>query len=353
MLHPALLIDRLKFRDNALKLKAIFNEQNKKIHFVTKCFCAHEGMVQTLAEAGIRNLADSRLENFRVLQKYAQDSLLLRLPMLSEVSEVVSLCDISLNSEYETIAALSDAALVQQKIHRIILMLEMGDRREGAAFDEAAEMIGKIVNLRGVRLVGIGANFNCYGGVIPDEQKMQELANFADFVENRYGFELDYVSGGNSGSLWLLAENKLPAKVNHLRIGEALLLGRETSFGRSFGGLHHDIFTLRAEVIEAKRKHSLPDGRIGLNALGEEVHFKDEGMINRVILALGAQDVLPENLVPKLRGVKYLGHSSDHTIFDVTKLNKDLNLGDKLDFALDYSCLLRLFTSPYVKKFFV
>lgn len=353
MQNPALLIDKVKFRDNALKLRALFDQHHKEFHVVTKCFCAYEPMVQVLAEAGITRLADSRLENFYCLQKYAQDSLLLRLPMLSEVAEVVGLCDMSLNSEYDTICALSDAALAQQKTHGVILMLEMGDRREGASLEEADAMIAKIVNLRGVRLRGIGANFNCYGGVIPDEKKMREMADFANYVEQRYGFELDYISGGNSGSLWLLEENKLPPEVNHLRIGEAFLLGRETSFGRSIAGLHHDVFTLRAEVIEQKRKPSLPDGRIGLNALGEEVTFKDEGMLNRVILAIGAQDLDPSRVEAKLKGVRYLGNSSDHTIFDVTRLNQDLRVGDTLDFTLDYSCLLSLFTSPYVKKFWI
>lgn len=351
MRNPALMIDKVKFRDNALKLSELFYSKNKKFHAVSKGFCSHEGMVQILADNGVRNLADSRLENFYILRNYADNTLLLRLPMLSEVAEVVALCDMSLNSEWETICALSDAALVQQKIHRIILMLELGDLREGASLEEAWGMIQKIVNLRGVRLAGIGANFKSYGGIIPDPGKMQILNDFAERIEQRYGFELEYVSGGNSANLWLLEENALPEKVNHLRIGEALLLGRETSFRKSVAGLHHDVFTLRAEVIEAKRKSSVPEGRFAKT--GRPPQFKEIGMLNRVILALGGIDVEPRGLRPKFKGINYLGHSLDHAIYDVTAFNKQVKVGDTLEFSVDYRNLVRLFVSPYVNKVLV
>ncbi|MDO5033265.1 MAG: alanine/ornithine racemase family PLP-dependent enzyme [Eubacteriales bacterium] len=350
MQNPCLRINSKKFLANAQALGAAFEKYDKKVHFVTKCVCAYEPLVKLLAENGFTHLADSRLENFEVLKKYAEDSLLLRLPMLSELSKVVSLCDISLNSELATIKGLSEAALVQQKLHKIILMLELGDRREGADLEEAEEIIRAMQQLKGVKLVGLGANFNCYGGVIPDQGKMQVLGDFAQTMEEKYGVELEYVSGGNSGSLYLLQEGKLPASVNHLRIGEALLLGRETSYGQDLPGMYQDAFSLRAEVIEAKRKHSLPDGKIGLNALGQPVSFEDRGYLDRVILAIGAQDVEPSELRPLQAGVEFLGNSSDHSIYNISDYEGELSVGDSLEFGLDYACLLRLSTSPYVHK---
>lgn len=353
MNYPALLIDRIKFRENCELLVDYFKEHNKSFHAVTKCFCAYEPMLEIMAECGIRHFADSRLENFEAVARYADSTLLLRIPMISEAREVVRYCDMSLNSEWDTICALSDAALTQNKHHGVILMLELGDRREGVMPEDAETMIMQIMNLRGVNLVGLGANFNCYGGVIPDAGKMQRLAELAERTEQRYGVKLDYISGGNSGSLWLLDNGEMPEKVNHLRIGEALLLGRETSFGRRFAGLNQDVFTLRLEVIESKRKPSLPDGLVGLNALGEKQEFEDRGMIRRVILGIGAQDVNPDSLTPLLRGVRLLGNSSDHSIYDVTDVNRELRVGDFLDFSVNYSALNRLFTSRYVHKYLV
>lgn len=350
MRNPCLRMNREKFLANAQALGQAFAQQGKKVHFVTKCVCAYEPLVKLLAENGFTRLADARLENFEVLKKYAEDSLLLRLPMLSEVDRVVSLCDISLNSEAQTIAALSNAALAQGKVHKVILMLELGDRREGASLEEAEDIVKGMHKHKGVKLVGLGANFNCYGGVIPDEGKMHMLGDFAQSLEDRYGLELEYVSGGNSGSLYLLNQGKLPEQVNHLRIGEALLLGRETSYGQDLPGMYQDVFSLRAEVIEAKTKHSLPDGKIGLNALGQPVSFEDRGYLQRVILAIGAQDVEPSALQPLEEGIEFLGNSSDHTIYNVSDYRGELRVGDTLEFALDYACLLRLSTSPYVVK---
>lgn len=350
MKNPCLLINREKFIANAQALSQAFAQQAKKVHFVTKGIGAYEPLVKLLAEHDFRYLADSRLENFAVLRKYAKDSLLLRLPMLSELDQVISLCDISLNSEARTISALSEAALAQGKTHKIILMLELGDRREGADLDEAEELVKLTQQLKGVKLVGIGANFNCYGGVIPDEAKMQTMSAFASYLEESYQLELEYVSGGNSGSLYLLDQGKLPAKVNHLRIGEALLLGRETSYGQDLPGMYQDVFSLRAEVIEAKTKHSLPEGQVGLNALGQTVSFEDRGYLKRVILAIGAQDVNPSSLQPLEEGIEFLGNSSDHSIYNVSDYRGELGIGQTLNFSLDYACLLRLATSPYVHK---
>lgn len=353
MQYPALLIDRLKFRENAEQLMALFQSRGKRVHFVTKCFCAYEPLIQELLDCGCRHFADSRLENFPAFQSFGEDSILLRLPMLSELREVVAGCDISLNSEIDTINALSDVALSLGRRHGIILMIELGDRREGILPDEIDTYVRTIMNLRGVRLRGIGANFNCYGAVIPDEEKMRQLAEIAEYIEQRYHIQLDYVSGGNSGSLYLLEEGRLPEKVNHLRIGEALLLGRETSFGRGFIGLNQDVFTFRAEVIECKRKPSLPDGQIGRNALGEVVHFEDHGIIRRAILAVGAQDLDPRSLGPQLKGIQFLGNSSDHSIYDISASTKCIRTGDFLDFSVNYSALNRLFTSPYVHKYMI
>lgn len=350
MSYPQLRIDLKKLSENAGRLAGLLKEKGIRFHYVTKCFCAYEPMVRALADAGFRDYADSRLENLEALGRYARSRLLVRIPMISEASAVVCLADISLNSELETIRALSDAALTQGRVHGVILMVELGDLREGVMPEDVRQTVSEILELKGVRLRGVGVNFNCYGGVIPDRGKMERLIAVAEALQSRYGLEMEFVSGGNSGSLYLILNGDMPKGISHLRIGEGLLLGRETSFGDPIPNLHPDVFSLRCEVVECRLKPSLPDGKQGLNAAGERPYFEDRGTICRAILAIGGQDVATTGLTPLMPGVDFLGNSSDHAIFDVTHAERGVRVGDTLDFAMNYKALNGLFASRYVHK---
>ena len=347
---PQLRIDLEKFVRNAVHLSELLKGKGIGFHFVTKCFCAYEPMVHALADAGFRDFADSRLENLEALKRYTRSALLVRMPMISEASDVVCLADISLNSELDTIRALSDAALAQGRVHGVVLMVELGDLREGVMPEDVPEIVDRILGLKGVRLSGVGVNFNCYGGVIPDREKLERLVGIVREEQRRHGIELDCVSGGNSGSLYLLLNGDMPEGINHLRIGEALLLGRDTSFGRPIPNLSPDVFSLSCELIECKTKPSLPTGQRGLNAAGELPCFEDRGMIRRAILAIGGQDVAVSGLGPLISGVDFLGNSSDHAIFDVTHAEREVQVGDTLEFSTTYRALNTLFTSKYVHK---
>jgi len=50
-------------------------------------------------------------------------------------------------------------------------------------------------------------------------------------------------------------------------------------------------------------------------------------------------------------GLEILGSSSDHIILD--SKNNNLQVGDEVNFNLDYGCLLAAMTSPFIKKQFV
>lgn len=350
MHYPQILIDRVKLKHNAEWLLRNAAKAGVQIHFVTKCFCAHRPMVEELVLAGVENFGDSRWQNLRKINDLGKSRMLVRIPMLSEVNEVVRYADLSLNSEIATLEALSDAALTQEKIHGVILMVEMGDLREGFRPEEVEAAVERVLSLRGLYLAGIGANFNCYGGVIAEEKQMLQLVETADYLRGRFGIELPLVSGGNSGALYMLEGGRLPEGINHLRIGEAYLLGRETSYGNRVGDLYTDVFTLRAQIIECRRKPSIPEGKLGVNAFGEVPTFEDKGMMKRAILGIGRQDTSCETLTPRERNVDFLGASSDHMICDVTHYVNDLELGDTLDFSCDYGALTRAFISPYVEK---
>lgn len=353
MSNPSLIIDTSKLRHNVKIVSKMCKASGIDICAVTKACCAHPKIAEIFSESGAAMLADSRVQNLKQLSSYSTSKMMLRLPMISEAMDVVRYCDVSLNSELKTVKALSEAAVKLSKQHGIIIMIELGDLREGIPPEEALAFAKETIKLPGVNLTGVGVNFNCYGGVIPDEENLSRLAEVASDIEEKLGINLQIISGGNSGSLYLLKENKMPSKINNLRLGESILLGMDTSFQQKIEGLNYDVFTLKAEVIEMKEKPSVPSGNIGLNAFGQETGYVDNGVIRRVILACGRQDLPCDRLIPIEDGVKYLGSSSDHMILDITQSGKGYAVGDIITFNLSYGALVGAFSSKYIHKIFI
>ena len=163
--------------------------------------------------------------------------------------------------------------------------------------------------------------------------------------------KLQYVSGGNSGSLPLLLEKGLPKGINHLRIGEAILQGgRDTFYDEPWTALNRNAFLLEGELIEVKRKPSRPIGKTSVDAFGNVPTFVDRGERLRGILNIGREDVSPENLTPLDQRVELLGASSDHLILDLEAMDPLPEVGDKIQFHMGYSALLAAMTSEYVIK---
>lgn len=353
MKYPLIEVNLTKLEHNVRTLNGVCKAHKINTMAVTKCFCALEPMVEAVVAGGVDFLADSRVENLERMKRFNVPKVLLRLPMASEVDRVVASVDISNNSELSTIRLLDAEAAKQGKVHDIILMVDLGDLREGVWPTEVPATVEEILKLKNVRLVGLGVNLTCYGGVIPDENNLGKLCQIAEDIESRFNIKLDIISGGNSSSLYLLDKNKMPAKVNNLRPGEALLLGRETAYGNDLPNTHHDVFTFKAQIIELKEKQSVPIGEIGMDAFGNTPTYVDRGMRKRAILGIGRQDVNPASLTPKDDKMIILGASSDHLIIDVTEAAKEYQVGDIIEFGVDYGSLLQLMTSEYVGKLMV
>ncbi len=273
--------------------------------------------------------------------------LLLRTPSLSQVEEVVKYTDISLNTELSVIRRLSRFAIESKSKHKILLMLELGDLREGLMPLDLDDTIKQVMELEGIELVGLGTNLACFGGITPDHEKMDQLSTIARDVEKRFGLNIAYISGGNSANYnWFMSANDT-GSINNLRIGESIYLGKETLHRKPIPGLFTDAFTLVAEVIESKIKPSLPYGEVSQDAFGNIPEFHDQGQINRAILDVGLQDVLVSGLTPR-SNIEILGASSDHIIVNTRK--PELKVGTELGFDLNYGALLSAMTSPYVIK---
>lgn len=349
-MFPKLSIKYDKLVNNALVIKTMCDKMGIEVSGVTKVFCGEPKIAMGLLEAGISILADSRIENLIKLQDLSCSKMLLRIPMLSQVDEVVKYADISLNSEISVISALDKATKKLEKIHKIILMIDLGDLREGFFYKEFFKELPQILRFKNIEILGIGTNLTCYGGVIPDKDNLGMLVEISKKIKNHYGLNIKLISGGNSSSLYLVEQENIPFGITNLRIGEAIVLGRETAFGEKITNCFDDIFLLQAEIIEIKYKPSLPIGNIGMDAFGNKPSFQDKGMRKRAIVAIGRQDVNYRDIMPINKNVHILGGSSDHLILDLTESIEEYNVGDIVKFKLNYGGLLSLMTSEYVNK---
>lgn len=348
-----LTVDLKKISHNATLISRRARASGISLYGVTKVLSGAWQVAQTFKDCGIEAIADSRLMNIAAMREANVPGpyVLLRLPAISEVEQVVALADISLNSNLATCQALSKAAIQLGVLHQVILMVDLGDLREGIWPDEFLEFLQSVQSLPGIKIYGIGTNLTCYGGVIPDDKNLGQLIALKEQSQARLGHDL-IVSGGNSSTLSLLFENRIPVGITNLRIGEGIILGRETMNREPLPGAYLDACVLSAEVIELREKPSIPVGTIGQDAFGNSPLFEDRGIRKRAILALGRQDTVPEGLEPHLTGAIILGASSDHLIVDVTD-SPVVHTGDTLSFSLGYGALLATSTSPYVKKEFI
>ncbi len=350
MSYPAIRVDLKKLTHNTKVLVEKCGRLGIDIVPVTKVYCGMPEIARASVAAGVKMLADSRIENIIKLKGLDVTKVLLRIPMLSQVDEIVEHVDISLNSEYKVIKALSDRAQEKGKVHKIVLMVDLGDLREGVWYETAVEFAGRIMELQGVRLVGVGTNLTCYGAVIPSRKNLGQLVAVAEEIEKKYNVKLDIISGGNSSSIHLIEKNEVPQRVNQLRLGEAIVLGNETAYGERIEGTHADVFTYMAEIIELKEKPSVPTGETGVDAFGEKPVFTDRGIRKRAILASGRQDLKVDGITPRDKAAIVIGASSDHLIVDVSDCGKEYQVGDIMEFDMSYGALLAAFTSEYVDK---
>lgn len=353
--NPALMIDLQKIYHNARSITTLCASYGIQIAGVTKGFCAIPAVAEVMLQGGCTMLADSRVKNLQKLHEahFDVEHLLLRTPMLSEVDEVVRYADISLNSEIATIQALNRAARTLHTRHKIILMIDVGDLREGIWPDHLDETVQAILACDAVDFEGIGCNVGCYGGIIPSPENMQFLIDQQTYIEHTYDVKLRLISGGSTNGLQLTASGHMPKGINHLRIGEGILLGKNPIDRHPIPGTHQDAFRLRSEIIECNQKPSVPIGERGQDVFGNIPEFTDDGVRTRAIIALGCQDVVrPYSLVPADRRLTCIGATSDHLILDMTEAIPPYRVGDTLEFSLDYTSLLAAATSEYVHKEF-
>jgi predicted amino acid racemase len=229
-------------------------------------------------------------------------------------------------------------------------MIELGDLREGILPCDLEPVVKETIGMQGVKLAGVGTNLACFGGVRPTEANMRELSAIAGNLQRKFGINFEIVSGGHSANYQWFISTPDVGLVNHLRIGEGMLLGCDTLTRERIPGLYTDAFTLVAEVIELKTKPSRPYGEIAQDAFGYVPAFEDKGNMRRAILAIGRQDIDVSAIRPRIE-VDILGASSGHVILDAK--GQSLEVGAEVRFDVGYSALMRAMMSPYVEKVYL
>ena len=357
--YPKLVLYPDRIRENASRVVEFCAAANVEVAAVTKGVCADPKIAQAMVEGGCSSFADSRLRNLTSLKKAFPDvsRTLLRIPMKSELDDVVRVADCSLVSMPESVEALENRCRALNCTHGVILMFDLGDRREGIldkTDDEVQIFIDILKKTPRVALRGVGVNFGCFAGILPSGIALHRLCLAREKLQEALGYKIPVCSGGSTSSLMLIERGELPSGVSQLRVGEAILLGLDVTWQRRIPWLRQDTAFLEAEVVESRLKPSLPEGDIGADAFGKVQSFEDRGLRHRVIVAVGRQDVPMEGISPLGKGIELLGGSSDHTLLDVSEAN-DLGTpppawGDILAFSLNYAGLLGLSTSPYVAR---
>lgn len=347
MIAPRLEVDLAKVERNARTLVDLLAPKGIRVTGVTKAVLGSPEIAEALQRGGVTGLGDSRVENLARIRAagISLPTTLIRAPMLSRVDAAVAVADVSLNTDASVLGGLAASARRAGVVHGVVLMVELGDLREGLAAVDLVDAAAHVGRQPGLRLVGIGTNLACQSGVVPDQAKMDELSALAEQVDAHTGRRLDRVSGGNSANLdWALATTDA-GRIDDLRLGEAILLGTEPLRRHPIDGLHLDAFTLVAEVLEVATKPAQPWGRLAQGAFGDVPARATTGTVRQAILAVGRQDVDLVGLVAP-PGIAILGMSSDHLVVDVG--DHDVAVGQELRFGLGYGALVRAATSPFV-----
>lgn len=356
-MYPMLEINSQNLYNNTKVIVDICSNSNIKIAGVIKGFNGIPEIVDKMIKGGCEQISSSRICHLKETKErhLSIPTLLLRLPMMCEIEDTVRYCDISLNSEEETLIALNNEAKAQNKRHNVILMFDLGDLREGVFTYEELLHLSLITEnkLENLNLLGIGTNLSCYGSVIPTIENLNRLCELAERVEKNIGRELEIISGGATTSLPLLLEGNMPKRINHLRIGDGIINPCDLieDWEITIDGLNKDTFVLKAQIIEINTKPTYPIGELFLNAFNEKGQYVDRGLRKRAILGVGNQDLGDcLKLIPKDKGVTVIGGSSDHIIIDIDDSDIEYRLGDTIEFNVSYQALLFSTGSKYVNK---
>lgn len=362
-----LVINTKKIQNNIKTLSKYFKAHNIEWSLVTKVFSGDKEFLKRILTddviENINSIGDSRLTSLKNLKEVNPNmrTIYIKPPAKVYVDEVVKYADISLNSSYNTIKALNEAAKNNDLVHHIIIMVELGELREGVKKSELIQFYEKVFELSNINVIGIGSNLGCMYGVKPTYDKLLQLSLYEELISTKFNRDLKFVSGGTSITLPLVENKTIPKDINHFRVGEAAFFGISPLDNDQFKDLSTDTFEFKANIIELEEKLIVPDGVLSDANVGHTAVFniedKSETSI-KAILDFGLLDVEKDDLESLDGDLKFVGITSDMLVLDIgnnkTKEGKKkYSIGDKIKFKPNYMAVARLLNSKFIEKKFV
>jgi predicted amino acid racemase len=345
-----------KLKENYTFLDEVFKERKIDWGVVTKLLCGNIIYLKEVIALGVTEMHDSRISNLKKIKKLNPEiqTVYIKPPSKLNIQKIVKYADVSFNTEIYTIKLLSEEAKLQNKIHKIIIMIEMGDLREGVLGEELMSFYEQVFSLPNIEIRGIGTNLNCLSGVMPTQDKLIQLSLYKQLIEAKFNVKIPWVSGGTSVAVPLLLKNARPMAVNHFRVGEAIFFGKDLFTGETINGMHNDVFKLYAEIIEITEKPNNPTGELGENVAGKTYEVDEDVDLSqtslRAILDFGLLDMQPQYLTPTDDSITIIDSSSDMTVIDISNSKNKYKVGDLVSFNLQYMGALYLLNSDYIEK---
>ncbi len=346
-----------KLKENYIHLDAFFKRHHIQWAVVSKLLCGNRKYLESLIHLGVQQICDSRVSNLRTIKSInpSIETIYIKPPAKRSVSSVVQYADVSFNTELSTMKLLSKAAVSANKIHKVVIMIELGELREGVMRENLVEFYSDVFKLPNIEVIGIGANLTCMYGVLPNHDKLIQLCIYKELIEAKFNKKILFVSGGASVTIPLIDKGLLPNGINHFRVGETLYLGTDVYNNTAYENMHNDVFKLYAEVIEMNEKPMVPIGELGHNLSGEKLEFDEAAMsenAHRAIIDLGLLDIESDHLTPFDDDLKIAGVSSDMMVIDLGENPRNIKTGDLIEFKMDYLGVLRIMHSKYIEKRF-
>ncbi len=350
---------------NIQKLDEFLKKNNIKWTLVTKILSGNRDVLEVILNSQVidncHSIGDSRLSNLKIIKEIRPDiiTMYIKLPSINSVRSVVKYADISLNSSFNMIKALNQEAVAQNKIHKVIVMIEMGELREGVIRDNLLNFYEKVFGLTNIDIIGIGTNLGCMYGVEPTYDKLIQLSLYEQILEAKFNRNIELISGGSSITLPLIGRKRIPLNINHFRVGEAAFMGTSPLTNKKFKQLSTSAFEFKANIIEVALKEVAPDGVIGIGNVGHVLKpsdLDDAGKTYRIILDFGIVDVNADHLSVNNDFLTFSGTTSDMTVYSLdksfvdSKLFTEFKVGDKISFKPDYMAVARLMNTGYIDK---
>lgn len=322
-----LVVDKKKISENVSQILDRCHKAGVSLLTVFKEGTIRRRLLEVLFEAGVDRLGVAHYPNpaYRIPRQV--EKILLYLTPWSALDEIVSSYDMSFQSDPDTVERLAVAAARQKVRHRVLLVAEAGDLRDGLPMEELCDLAAKVAKRHSpnIEISGIAANFACLNDSLPTKEIFIKLVECTNSLKERLKTDNPVLSVGGSDVLeWIDRGNRLPTEVTEIRCGTAVLLGTYPYSDNPIPGTNTDTITLEAEVLECRVKQ----GRV------------------RAVMDFGTLDTSPEDVRIPLEGMSFEGASSGYTVFDVTECKAPVKTGMHLSFRLNYHSLSRAFLSP-------